>query len=118
MQPEAVVNELTDLPARLNPRKLTSIYAVNDWVRRDGTANLLEAARGAGAERMVVQGAAYWYAPGGTRVKREDDPLYLDVPDPIGEAVRTMKSVEDSVLGEARLDGVVLRYGQFYGPGT
>ena len=62
-EPDAVINELTDLPQSLNPRKLAEYYAANNRVRREGTRNLLGAARGAGVRRFLVQGAAYWYAP-------------------------------------------------------
>ncbi len=118
LKPEAIVNELTDLPPSLSPKKLTAIYAANDRVRRDGTANLLRAAHRCGASRMVVQSAAYWYAPEGARVKTEEDPLFVDAPEPIGTAVRTMREVEECVLADGRVEAVVLRYGQFYGPGT
>ena len=64
-EPDAVINELTDLPESLNPRKLGEYYAANNRVRREGTQNLLSAALGAGVSRFVVQGAAYWYAPFG-----------------------------------------------------
>src|SRR5829696_3989837 len=90
-EPDAVVNQLTDLPQRLNPRKLGEYYAANNRVRREGTHNLLSAALGAGVRRFVVQGAAYWYAPSGGPVKTEEAPLYLDAPPPIGPAVQTIK---------------------------
>ena len=117
-EPDAVINQLTDLPQSLNPRKLGEYYAANNHVRREGTTNLLSAARGAGVRRFLVQGAAYWYAPSGGPVKTETDPLYLDAPPPIGPAVETIKFVEDAVLSADGLEGVVLRYGFFYGPGT
>ena len=117
-EPDAVINELTDLPQSLNPRKLKEYYAANNHVRREGTTNLLSAARGAGARRFLVQGAAYWYAPSGGPVKVEEAPLYLDAPSPIGPAVRTIKFVEDAVLSADGMEGIVLRYGFFYGPGT
>src|SRR5688572_12349485 len=56
-EPDAVVNELTDLPQSLNPRKLKE-YAANNHVRREGTRNLLSAAVGAGVRRFLVQGSA------------------------------------------------------------
>lgn len=118
VRPQAVINQLTNLPASLNPRRLKSIYSANDRVRREGTANLLAAARLCGAERIVVQSAGYWYAPEGNEVKTEDDPLYTDAPDPIGQAVRTMLEAEKSVLAEPAIGATVLRYGQFYGPRT
>lgn len=117
-EPDAVVNQLTDLPQSLNPRKLGEYYAANNRVRREGTANLLDAARGAGTRRFVVQGAAYWYAPTGDAVKTEEAPLYLNASAPIGPAVQTMKHVEDAVLSADGLEGIILRYGMFYGPGT
>jgi nucleoside-diphosphate-sugar epimerase len=117
-EPEAVINELTDLPQSLNPRKLKEYYAANNRVRREGTSNLLSAARGAGVRRFLVQGAAYWYAPTGGPVKVEEAPLYLDAPAPIGPAVKTIKEVEEAVLSADSIEGVVLRYGMFYGPGT
>jgi nucleoside-diphosphate-sugar epimerase len=117
-EPDAVINELTDLPQSLNPRKLSEYYAANNRVRREGTVNLLDAARAAGVRRFLAQGSAYWYAPMGGPVKTEEAPLYLDAPAPIGLAVKTMKEVEDSVLSANGIEGVVLRYGMFYGPGT
>ena len=117
-EPEAVINQLTDLPQTLNPRKLAEYYAANNRVRREGTANLLDAARGAGIGRFLVQGSAYWYAQAGGPVKTEEAPLYLDAPAPIGPAVKTIKEVEDTVLSADSIEGVVLRYGTFYGPGT
>src|SRR3712207_654055 len=117
-EPEAVINELTDLPQSPNPRKLKEYYAANNRVRREGMRNLLDAALGAGVRRFIVQGAAYWYAPTGGAVKSEEAPLYLDAPAPIGPAVGTIKEVEEAVLSADGLEGVVLRYGMFYGPGT
>jgi nucleoside-diphosphate-sugar epimerase len=117
-EPDAVINELTDLPQSLNPRRLKEYYAANNRVRREGTANLLSAARGAGVRRFLVQGAAYWYAPTGGPVKTEEAPLYLDAPSPIGPAVQTIKEVEEAVLSADGIEGIVLRYGMFYGPGT
>jgi nucleoside-diphosphate-sugar epimerase len=117
-EPEAVINELTDLPQSLNPRKLKEYYAANNRVRREGTRNLLDAARGGGVRRFIVQGAAYWYAPTGGPVKTEEAPLYLDASPPLGPAVKTIKEVEEAVLSADGLEGIVLRYGMFYGPGT
>jgi nucleoside-diphosphate-sugar epimerase len=116
-RPEVVVNELTDLPDRLDPRRLDAIYAPNNRVRREGTANLLAAARAGDAGRVITQSAAFWYAPG-DGLRTEEDPLDIHAPEPIGQAVRTIRGVEDAVLQEPGLTGIVLRYGQFYGPGT
>jgi 2-alkyl-3-oxoalkanoate reductase len=117
-EPDTVINQLTDLPQSLNPRMLGEYYAANNRVRREGTRNLLDAARGAGVRRFLVQGAAYWYAQIGGPVKTEEAPLYLEAPAPIGPAVETIKEVEDAVLSADGIEGIVLRYGMFYGPGT
>jgi nucleoside-diphosphate-sugar epimerase len=57
-EPDAVINELTDLPQSLNPRKLNEYYAANNRVHREGTTNLLSAALGAGVRRFLAQGSA------------------------------------------------------------
>ena len=117
VEPEVVIDELTSLPASLKPRRLKAVYERNNRVRWEGGGNVLAAAKKAGARRIVVQSAAYWYDPSGGRVKTERDPLFRDAPEPIGEAVRTMAAVESRAL-ESGLEAVVLRYGMFYGPGT
>src|ERR687893_516888 len=118
VEPDALINQLTNLPQSLNPRKLGEYYAANNRLRREGTRNLLSAALSTGVRRFLVQGSAYWYAPTGGPVKTEEAPLYLDAPAPVGPAVETIKEVEDAVLSADGLEGVVLRYGFFYGPGT
>jgi nucleoside-diphosphate-sugar epimerase len=117
-RPDAIIHELTDLPQVLgNMRKLGKYYAGNNRVRREGTANLVAAARNAGARRFLVQSMASWYAPGGAGLKNEQDPLYLKAPEPIGGGVRALKEMEDIVTSSG-LEPVILRYGGFYGPGT
>jgi nucleoside-diphosphate-sugar epimerase len=114
-RPEVVIHQLTSLPYRFNPRK-KGIYDDTNRVRGEGTRNLLAAARAAGARRFICQSVAFAYAPGPQpEVKVEDDPLALDAPPPFGEGVRVIDSMERSVLDA---DGLVLRYGWFYGPGT
>ena len=119
LEPDVVIHQLTDLPQRMKPRKLKHHYRANDRVRREGTSNLLAAARSAGVRRVIAQSVAFWYAPQeGTSLRTEGDPLYTTAPEPIGAAVRTMEFVERAVLEGVDLEGVVLRYGFFYGPGT
>lgn len=118
-RPEVVINQMTELPkSGLKPKKLLEYYAKNDRVRREGTDNLLAAARAAGARRYIGQSIACWYAPPGEMVKSESEPLWLDAPSPIGEAVDALKHSEDVVIGGDGIEGVVLRYGTFYGPNT
>lgn len=119
-RPEVVVNQLTDLPESYTPTAMKAAYEGNDRVRRVGTANLLRAATSAGAARVVSQSVAFWYAPVGDagRLHVESDPLYLEASAPIGDAARAVSEVEAATLGSTVFDGVVLRYGFLYGPGT
>jgi nucleoside-diphosphate-sugar epimerase len=115
--PEVVVNQLTSLPQKYDPRK-ASFYEATDRVRREGGHNLIEAARAAGARRLLTQSIAFLYAPEGDWVKSEDARPYEDAPGHFRSAVEAMLGHEREVLGSGDLEGLVLRYGQLYGPGT
>jgi 2-alkyl-3-oxoalkanoate reductase len=117
VSPDVVIDELTSLPASLNPRRLEAVYEDNNRIRRDGGGNVLEAAQRTGVRRLLIQSSAYWYDPAGPAPKDEDDSLFVGAPEPIGEAVRTIAAVETRAL-ESELEVVILRYGLFYGPGT
>ena len=117
-RPEVVVHELTDLPPALDPRKMEEQAAGNDRIRTEGTRNLVAAAVAAGAQRLVAQSIAFAYAPMGEGLKREDDPLWDDAPWPWSRSVAALREVDDAVTGTDGIDGLVLRYGFFYGPGT
>jgi nucleoside-diphosphate-sugar epimerase len=116
--PDVVVHELTALPAEIDPRKVSVQLAENDRIRVEGTRNLLQAARQAGVERMVAQSIAFAYAPIGGPVKSEDDPLWLDTPADLRRTPAAVASLEEQVTGTDGIDGIVLRYGYFYGPGS
>jgi nucleoside-diphosphate-sugar epimerase len=117
-KPEVVVHQLTSLPDRIDFRK-PDLYDATNRVRGEGTRNLIDGARAAGASRMVAQSIAFAYAPVGDRVKDEEAPLLPpDTPGPFGEGVRVLREMEESVTGTDGLEGLVLRYGFFYGPGT
>jgi 2-alkyl-3-oxoalkanoate reductase len=117
-EPDAVVHQLTALPERLNFRK-RDLYAATNRVRTEGTRILVDAARAAGARRLVAQSIAFAYRPGGTPVKDEDEPLLGgEVPGPLGGAMVAIGELERAVLEAQGLEGIVLRYGWFYGPGT
>jgi 2-alkyl-3-oxoalkanoate reductase len=115
-RPDAVIHELTSLPRRIDPRRLERDFALNDRLRTEGTRNLVAAALEAGASRIVAQSIAFAYAPGprGT-IHTEDDPLFLDAPRQFARTINAVAELERAVLGA---DGVVLRYGYFYGPGS
>jgi len=116
--PEVVVHELTDLPPTLDTRKIEEQMAGNDRIRTEGTRNLVAAARGAGARRIVAQSIAFAYAPTGDGLKREEDPLWDDAPWPWKRSIDALHELEDAVTKTQGIEGVVLRYGFFYGPGS
>jgi len=115
-RPEAVIHQLTSIPQRIDPRRIARDFAINDRLRSEGTRNLVRAARAAGAGRILAQSIAFAYAPGppGT-VHRESDPLFLDSPEPFRRSVHALQDLERETLGA---EGLVLRYGYFYGPGS
>jgi nucleoside-diphosphate-sugar epimerase len=115
-EPEVVVNELTDIPPALDPRRHAEQMKGLERIRREGYAILAEAAREAGARRLVAQSIAFIYAPAPGPAS-EDDPLWHDVPEPFAATLRATLAGERAVL-ESGLDALVLRYGWFHGPGT
>lgn len=116
-QPEVVVHLLTALPPRLDYRDKEALAPTNR-VRSEGTRNLLAAAKAAGARRLVAESVAFFYAPQGDWVKDEEAPLFLDAPPPFGTAASALAELERQVLEADRIEGIVLRYGWLYGPGT
>jgi nucleoside-diphosphate-sugar epimerase len=113
--PEAVVHQLTALPERLDFR--SDPYGETNRLRTEGTRNLLEAARAAGARRFVSQSVAFGYRPEGEWVKDEDAPMIAG-PGVFGRGMAALREMEELVTGAEGVDGLVLRYGFFYGPGT
>ncbi|WP_327312905.1 NAD-dependent epimerase/dehydratase family protein [Streptomyces sp. NBC_01235] len=118
VRPEVVVHQLSAL--RLLRDDPPEAFAQTARLRTEGTAHLVEAARAAGARRLVAQSIAFAAAPAGPAVLDEDAPLYVDAPDPGWAAtVRAAAELERLVLdGGPDLAGLVLRYGTLYGPGT
>jgi nucleoside-diphosphate-sugar epimerase len=116
-RPEVVVHEMTSLPPRIDPRRADTYEATNR-VRTEGTANLIAAASSAGARRLVAQSIAFIYAPVGPMVVDEEAPVTAGMPGHLGAAMDAVLHCERQVLGIEGIDGIVLRYGYFYGPGT
>jgi nucleoside-diphosphate-sugar epimerase len=116
-RPEVLVHQLTDLPQEFNPRY---DYGTTNELRSQVTRDLIAAARDAGAGRFVAQGVAFFYVPTGSMVKDEEDPVTTsEVADgKFAEAGDALADLERQVLGAEGMDGLVLRYGFFYGPGT
>ena len=118
-RPEVVVHQLTALAGMTSFRKVDQGFALTNRLRTEGTDHLLEAARAAGARRFVAQSFAGWpFARVGGPVKTEDDPLDPDPPAQLRRTLDAIRHLESAVLGTEGIEGVVLRYGGFYGPGT
>jgi nucleoside-diphosphate-sugar epimerase len=116
---EVVVHELTALSGRLSMRRIDRWFALTNRLRTEGTDHLLAAARAAGARRVVAQSYAGWpFARTGGPVKTEDDPLDPTPPVTLRAALDAIRHTEDAVTAITWGEGVVLRYGTFYGPGT
>jgi len=116
-QPEVVIHQLTDLPKTLAGPLSEEVLKANARLREEGTRNLVEAALAAGVRRFIAQSLAWLYAPGG-EPHAEDDPLDHDAKGPARISVAGIVALERPTLGSPLLEGVVLRYGQLYGPGT
>jgi nucleoside-diphosphate-sugar epimerase len=118
-RPEVVVHELTDLAGMRDFRKFDEGFAATNRLRTEGTDHLLAAARAAGARRFLAQSFAGWpFARTGGPVKTEDDPLDPDPPAALRPTLDAIRYLEAAVLGAEGIEGLVLRYGGFYGPGT
>jgi nucleoside-diphosphate-sugar epimerase len=116
-RPEIVVHQLTDLPKGLDPKLMAAATPRNARIRDEGTRNLVAAALAVGARRMVAQSIAWVYAPG-LEPHREEDPLDTAAEGSRRVSLDGVVALERQVLHAPPLEGVVLRYGQLYGPGT
>jgi nucleoside-diphosphate-sugar epimerase len=117
-KPEVIVHELTAI-GPLNLRHFDRAFAQTNRLRTEGTDHLLSAGQAVGVRRFVAQSyAAFPYARTGGPVKTEEDPLDPTPAREMRETLAAIRHLEDAVLGAQWTDGVVLRYGGFYGPGT
>lgn len=116
--PQVLVHELTALPDAIDPRRIDEQLRETDRIRVEGTRNLVRAARRAAVRRVVAQSIAFAYAPSGGPIKSESDPLWVDAPHPWARTVGAVAELERQVTEAEGLEGVVLRYGHFYGPDT
>jgi nucleoside-diphosphate-sugar epimerase len=102
-----VIHQLTDLPQVFDPAAMDAARARNARLREEATPHLMRAAQAAGARRAIVQSICFVYASGPEPHVEADA---IDSP--------SVRAMEASALGTARVEGVVLRYGRLWGPGT
>jgi nucleoside-diphosphate-sugar epimerase len=118
-EPEVIVHQLTALSGEFDLRHIDRFFETTNRLRREGTDHLLAAGRAAGARRFVAQSFAGWPAGrSGGPVNSEDAPFDPDPPKQLRRALEAIRYLEETVTGAGWLEGVVLRYGGFYGPGT
>lgn len=121
-EPEVIVHQLTAIPASIDFRDLRKpdrTFALTNRLRTEGTDHLLAAGRAVGARRFVAQSFAGWpFARTGGPVKDENAPLDADPPAGVREASAAIRHLERAVTDAEELEGLVLRYGGFYGPAT
>jgi nucleoside-diphosphate-sugar epimerase len=118
-EPEVIVHEATALSGTPDLRHPDRYFAVTNRLRTEGTDHLLAAGRVVGARRFVAQSFAGWpFARTGGPVKSETDPFDPSPPKALRSTLAAIRHLEQAVTEITWGDGLVLRYGGFYGPGT
>ena len=118
-KPEVVIHQLTAIDAGAFGRSLDKTFALTNRLRTEGTDHLLAAANAAGARRFIAQSFAGWpFERTGGPIKTEEDPLQASPPKTVSETLGAIKYLEATVTGAEGIEGLALRYGGFYGPGT
>jgi nucleoside-diphosphate-sugar epimerase len=118
-KPEVIVHQMTGLAKLASLKNFDDEFALTNQLRTTGTDYLLEAARAAGTRRLVVQSYGNWnYERAGGAIKTEDDRMDPSPPAAMRRTMAAIRYLESTVLGASGLEGVVLRYGSLYGPGT
>lgn len=117
-RPDVIVHELTAI-GLLDLRHFDRAFALTNRLRTEGTDHLLSAGQAVGVRRFLAQSYAAWpYVRTGGPVKTEEDALDPTPPREMRESLAAIRHLEEAVLGASWTEGIVLRYGAFYGPGT
>ena len=117
-QPDAIIHEMTALSGAPDFRHFDRWFALTNRLRTDGTEHLLAAAKASGVKRFVAQSFTGWSnARTGSWIKTEADPLD---PHPLPEQTETLAAIRflERAVMDAPLEGIVVRYGGLYGPGS
>jgi nucleoside-diphosphate-sugar epimerase len=119
VEPDAIVHEGTALGGELDMRHFDRDFAETNRLRAEGTDHLLAAGRAVGVRRFVAQSFAGWpTVRTGGPIKTEDDPLDPTPVESMRESHAAIRHLEEAVMSAYWTEGIVLRYGGFYGPGT
>lgn len=118
-RPEVIVHQMTALAAATNLRNFDRKFALTNRLRTEGTRYLLDAATKVGVTRLVAQGFTGWTnVRVGSPVKNETSPLDPHPPKTMRQSLEAIAELEKSVTTATGVEGLVLRYGNFYGPGS
>jgi nucleoside-diphosphate-sugar epimerase len=118
-EPEVVIHQLTAIDAGAMGRSIDKMFAQTNRLRTEGTDHVLAAAKAVGARRFIAQSFAGWpFERTGGPIKTEDDPLQDSPPKTVSQTLGAIRYLEATVRGADGIEGLVLRYGGFYGPGT
>ena len=113
-EPDAIVDMATAIPAQINPKTMARDFTLTNRLRTEGTRNLIDAAAQAGVKRLITQGLAYAYEPG-KGLADEDAPLWVHPPAQFAPVLAAVVELEQLTR---EVNGLVLRFGQLYGPGS
>jgi 2-alkyl-3-oxoalkanoate reductase len=117
--PEIVIHQLTALAGASSYKNFDKEFALTNRLRTEGTDHLVEGALAAGARRIIAQSYGNWnYERTGTALKTENDPFDPDPPANQAQSLAAIRHLENAVLATPGIEGIALRYGNFYGPGT
>ena len=118
-EPEIIIHQLTALTGVKNYKKFDAEFALTNRLRTEGTSYLLEGAQAVGARRFIAQSYGNWnYARTGSDLKTEEDALDPAPPKNQAKSLQAIKYLENAVLNASEIEGIALRYGNLYGPGT
>jgi len=118
-RPDVIVHQMTALTGMRSLKRFDDEFALTNRLRTEGTEYLLEAARAAGTKKPIVQSYAGWPSiREGSYVKTEDDPFDPTPPKTMSRTLDAIRRLESLVAAASDINGIILRYGSFYGPGT
>jgi 2-alkyl-3-oxoalkanoate reductase len=117
--PDVVVHQMTALGGEFDLRRFAKTFAETNRLRVDSTNWLLAAAMESGAKRFIAQSFTGWpNEQKGGPIKTEDDPLMSDPPEAVRDTLEAIQHLESVTTGTPGIEGIALRYGGLYGPGT
>jgi nucleoside-diphosphate-sugar epimerase len=116
--PDVIVHQLTAIPETFDMRHPDRAFELTNRLRTDGTDHLLSAGQAVGVRRFVAQSNVAAYGRTGARVKSEDDPVDAASAGVMQANIAAIAYLEESVVRATWTEGIALRYGWFYGPGT